>query len=158
MQAPTADVVEVVRCRDCKYHHNLEGGVKCERLDGLLMTLPNDYCSYGRRKMELNVEQIKKALECCKIPKLTKCYGCPREEEDSLCMYRLNEDTLALINELTAKNDAVSEECCQLLTKVRKLTEENERLKAELASRPPKLIITKVNKEDTDAHQMEQTE
>ena len=46
---PTADVVEVVRTKDCKYHHNLDGGVKCERMDGLLMTLPNDFCSYGRR-------------------------------------------------------------------------------------------------------------
>ena len=49
--------------------------------------------------MELNAEQIKKALECCKSPKLTKCDGCPREQEDGRCMYRLNEDARALINE-----------------------------------------------------------
>ena len=49
-RAPEADVVEVVRCKDCKYHRDLDGGVKCDRMDGLLMTLPNDYCSYGRRK------------------------------------------------------------------------------------------------------------
>lgn len=44
---PTANVVEAVRCKDCKYHRDLDGGVKCERMDGLLMTLPNDFCSYG---------------------------------------------------------------------------------------------------------------
>lgn len=47
---PRADVVEVVRCKDCKYHRDLTGGVECKRLDGLLMPLPNDFCSYGERK------------------------------------------------------------------------------------------------------------
>lgn len=42
--------VEVVRCKDCKYHRDLDGGIKCERTDGLLMNLPDDYCSYGRRQ------------------------------------------------------------------------------------------------------------
>lgn len=51
MQAPTADVVEVVRCEDCKYCRTLkDGGSQCERIDGLLMTKPNDYCSYGERR------------------------------------------------------------------------------------------------------------
>ena len=50
MAIPAADVVEVVRCKDCKYHADLDGGVKCQRIDGLLMTLPYDYCSYGERK------------------------------------------------------------------------------------------------------------
>lgn len=43
------NTVEVVRCKDCKYHRDLDGGVKCERMDGLLMTLPNDFCSYGAK-------------------------------------------------------------------------------------------------------------
>lgn len=59
--------------------------------------------------------------------------------------------------DLVSENKDLSEECCKLLTKVRKLSEENERLKAELADRPPKLVITKVNKEVTNAHPMEQT-
>lgn len=46
---PAVDVVEVVRCKDCKYHRSLDGGVRCERMDGLLMTLPSDFCSYGKR-------------------------------------------------------------------------------------------------------------
>lgn len=49
---PAADVAEVVRCKDCKYHRNLDGGVKCERMDGLLMNLPDDFCSYGVRKID----------------------------------------------------------------------------------------------------------
>lgn len=42
--------VKVVRCKDCKYHRDLDVGVTCERMDGLLMNFPDDYCSYGRRK------------------------------------------------------------------------------------------------------------
>lgn len=52
LDQPIADVVEVIRCKDCKYHRDLDGGVKCERMDGLLMTLPNDFCSYGRGRTE----------------------------------------------------------------------------------------------------------
>ncbi len=52
-QIPSVDVVEVVRCKDCKHHRTLkDGGVQCERIDGLLMTLPNDFCSYGERREE----------------------------------------------------------------------------------------------------------
>ena len=49
-RAVEAGYVKVVRCKECKHHRDLDGGVKCERIDGLLMTLPNDYCSYGERK------------------------------------------------------------------------------------------------------------
>lgn len=43
---PTADVVEVVRCKDCKYH--AEFSSKCNKLN-LTPMWPNDYCSYGER-------------------------------------------------------------------------------------------------------------
>ena len=59
--------------------------------------------------MELNREQIIKALECCGTPKLTKCKACPRDEEDALCMYRLYADALSLINELTEENERLRE-------------------------------------------------
>lgn len=42
----TADVVEVVRCKDCKYH--AEFSSKCNKLN-LTPMWPNDYCSYGER-------------------------------------------------------------------------------------------------------------
>ena len=55
--------------------------------------------------MELNRDQIIKAMECCQTPKWTKCKSCPRESEDSLCMYRLTSDALSLIKELTVENE-----------------------------------------------------
>jgi hypothetical protein len=108
--------------------------------------------------MELNAEQIKKALGYCKSPKLTKCDGCPRENEDGQCMYRLNEDALALITsqeqrikELTEGKTEIWEERNRIYNDLQdwkeiakqyqkqfedcaedraRLTEENERLKA----------------------------
>lgn len=66
-EMPTANVVEVIRCKDCKYRHkewyqdkrNKDGGywlVCCEndaiaeRIYGLAQD--NDFCSYGERKEE----------------------------------------------------------------------------------------------------------
>ena len=51
---PTADVVEVVRCRDCKHFteemigDDLEGFCKC--VSGMLNPAPDFYCSYGERR------------------------------------------------------------------------------------------------------------
>ena len=46
-QIPTADVVEVVRCKDCVVPHNRWTG--CPKLNGLV-TPPDFYCIYGERK------------------------------------------------------------------------------------------------------------
>lgn len=43
---PSADVIEVVRCKDCKYHDEFSS--KCNKLH-LTPMRPNDYCSYGER-------------------------------------------------------------------------------------------------------------
>ena len=64
--------------------------------------------------MELNREQIVKALECCSKKKWSKCSGCPREAEDALCMYRLCSDALALIRELTEENERLEKEVDRL--------------------------------------------
>ena len=45
--AETADVVQVVRCKDCAVPHNRWTG--CPKLNGLV-TPPNFYCSYGERR------------------------------------------------------------------------------------------------------------
>lgn len=73
--------------------------------------------------MELDREQIVKALECCTSPDGDSNCSllCPCGDIN-LCTQSLMAHALALIKELT---------------------EENEKLRAELASRPPKLIITK---------------
>lgn len=49
--APTADVVEVVRCKDCK-HYISDGGALmiCEVTE--MNTSDCDFCSYGERKEE----------------------------------------------------------------------------------------------------------
>lgn len=44
---PTADVVEVVRCKDCAIPHNIFTG--CPNLNGLIPP-ENHFCSYGERK------------------------------------------------------------------------------------------------------------
>ena len=46
---PAADVAEVVRCRDCKYHEDTHvAGFEHCCLYGLTMRY-NDFCSYGKR-------------------------------------------------------------------------------------------------------------
>ena len=47
--AETADVVQVVRCKDCTVPHNQWTG--CPILNGLV-TPPDFYCSYGERRKE----------------------------------------------------------------------------------------------------------
>ena len=46
---PTADVVHVVRCKDCKKHY--KDGF-CDVFD--VRTKAKDYCSYGERKESYN--------------------------------------------------------------------------------------------------------
>ena len=46
-QQPTADVVEVVRCKNCAVPHNKWTG--CPKLNGLIPP-PDFYCGYGELK------------------------------------------------------------------------------------------------------------
>ena len=46
---PTEDVVEVVRCKDCKFYGNGDCSVQSVR-----SMYPNDYCSYGERRDDIN--------------------------------------------------------------------------------------------------------
>ena len=58
IQAPEEDVVEVVRCKDCKHKVNFCGRNMCGRLmyrvgenvGGLTATTSEHFCSYGKRK------------------------------------------------------------------------------------------------------------
>ena len=43
---PSADVAEIVRCKDCKHYINRQ----CDCFDGLCCPKPDDFCSYGERK------------------------------------------------------------------------------------------------------------
>lgn len=46
---PTEDVIEVVRCKDCKFYGNGDCSVQSVR-----SMCPNDYCSYGERRGDSN--------------------------------------------------------------------------------------------------------
>ena len=47
---PTADVVPVVRCKDCKYRTEARRGlVRCRAFNYMPMCVDN-FCSYGERK------------------------------------------------------------------------------------------------------------
>ena len=53
VEAPAADVVEVVRCKDCKFL--IENKYCFQGLYGVTtykIVLPNEFCSYGERKGE----------------------------------------------------------------------------------------------------------
>lgn len=51
--APVADAVEVVRCKDCSYHRDYEGNttgkVICKRFS--TFREPDFYCAYGERRI-----------------------------------------------------------------------------------------------------------
>lgn len=47
---PAADVVAVVRCRDCKYYGDTAYGDMCKRWEDWLPTEDDDSCSYGERR------------------------------------------------------------------------------------------------------------
>lgn len=44
---PPADVVEVVRCKDCKWYNNIGCSIKI--VDDSDKPKDNDYCSFGER-------------------------------------------------------------------------------------------------------------
>lgn len=47
---PTADVVEVVRCGECRYNPK-RSWVHCP-MTGADTRKPNDFCSYGKRRVD----------------------------------------------------------------------------------------------------------
>lgn len=47
---PTADVVSVVHCKDCKYQDDCWNCYHPRHHGILLATYPLDFCSYGERK------------------------------------------------------------------------------------------------------------
>ena len=48
-ETPAADVVEVVRCKDCKY---LRGKDYCYLTLNYRVVEPNHFCSYGKKKTD----------------------------------------------------------------------------------------------------------
>ena len=52
--APAADVVEVVRCRDCKYWGN---DIECPLMSMADFTEDDEFCSCGERRKNENLEK-----------------------------------------------------------------------------------------------------
>ena len=89
-------------------------------------------------EMELNREQIIKALECCITGHHENCCNLGKWHEEWNCMTDIMKQSLALINELTAENKLLNvelgnanSEILRLIAEKKELTEENERLRAE---------------------------
>lgn len=63
-EAPTVDVVEVVRCKDCKHYRNHPNGLCYAHTEPCgtgykgetICVEPDDYCSCGERKEDENVQ------------------------------------------------------------------------------------------------------
>ena len=49
-EVPAADVVEVVRCKDCKHSTSCEEIIRCLNPYGLTVCDKNDFCSFGERR------------------------------------------------------------------------------------------------------------
>ena len=49
-EMPTADVVSVVRCKDCKYYRKMYKLCSCRSDKFNVYLNDNDFCSYGERK------------------------------------------------------------------------------------------------------------
>ena len=53
---PVADVVEVVRCRDCKHSYRIDGAKEeydCAKISAFAKFFPGDhFCGYGERKTD----------------------------------------------------------------------------------------------------------
>lgn len=98
---------------------------------------------------QLTIDEIVKALECCKggwcISK-----NCPLNEfEDDGCEHILAKYALNLINNLLTENEFLAEDVCRLEVKCEWLEKENESQKAEIERLQGKvkvreLIITKL--------------
>jgi hypothetical protein len=50
--APAADVVAVVRCKDCKHYGDTAYGDMCKRWEDWLPVEDDDFCSYGERRSD----------------------------------------------------------------------------------------------------------
>lgn len=60
--APACDVVEVVRCKDCKYGNKDGKYIHCRHFDSGDSFVdedfnPDDFCSYGERKKGRKIKQ-----------------------------------------------------------------------------------------------------
>lgn len=86
--------------------------------------------------MELNVEKIRKGLECCSDDNCCYNAGCPYESDrTSACTTKLSRDVLALIEELLMKIAGLEYEIKDLLTDNELLKNQKAMLREDLRSK-----------------------
>ena len=83
--------------------------------------------------MELNREQIIKALECCGTSDKS-CSYCPLAKDYSPCSKTMADNALSLIKELTAENKLLNVELGNANSEILRLIEEKKELTEEVAS------------------------
>lgn len=102
--------------------------------------------------MKLNIEQIIKAFECCTSEKYI-CEQCPIDEkikDDCECGKVVARNALSLIKELTEDNEWSAKLIFEADKKIAKLTEENERLRAENDELCDNIACLEIDKENAE--------
>lgn len=81
---PAADVVEVVRCRECKHSYRIDGAKEeydCAKISAFAKFFPGDhFCSYGERKTDVENLTI-----CMSNDNIIKNFGNYCETTKSIC-------------------------------------------------------------------------
>ena len=110
----------------------------------------------------MNINEIKKALECCLNSELTCCNDCPYNNNGRLsCLEsEMLKDALTLINELESENERLKKDCADIANDYQEMggfyyeeAQKNQQLKdkvAELESKNKELrVITYIANERT---------
>ena len=88
--------------------------------------------------MELNREQIIKALECCLVE--SNCTGCPLHHQyETDCLKYAGEKALSLIKELTEDNEAQAETITNLIDTIKNVSGVKEEYEAFIGGLKPKI-------------------
>jgi hypothetical protein len=130
----------------CFYELDCEFGSEEEALKNMLA----DALALLREK-DARIKELEEAVGAeftCFVGDPHKVDRCPYVDE------LVKKDTE--IARLTEDNERLHASCTELERNRASLNDENERLKVELKKRPPKLIITKLNKKDQIAKEMEE--
>lgn len=60
----TTDIVEVVRCKDCKYWDNHDDANRCKHESGGMWAKPDAFCCYGERREALAISPKRTIYQC----------------------------------------------------------------------------------------------
>ncbi len=103
---PAADVVEVVRCQDCRFceKHPTSDKLKiCTNeqqwvTDCYPLVYDNDFCSFGKKERIMTDNEIRRDLLRCANKEVSFCKECRHRNYGDRCCIQLMQDSLTLIN------------------------------------------------------------